>query len=95
MTLSRLDGARGAVRELGSFDGDAHLADRAYDRSSSRSATPSNPMRSTGGPRITGFRDLASSSAGPSIPSSGDDDDDDDDDEGRDPTHFFAGGAKR
>ncbi|BGP11426.1 protein phosphatase regulator [Rhodotorula toruloides] len=65
--------------------------------SSSRSATPSNPMRSTGGPRITGFRDLASSSAGPSFSPSGDDDDDEHDDEGRegrDPTHFFAGGAK-
>ncbi|BGP27681.1 protein phosphatase regulator [Rhodotorula toruloides] len=63
--------------------------------SSSRSATPSNPTRSTGGPRITGFRDLASSSAGPPFPpSGGDDDDEDEESEGRDPQHFFAGGAK-
>ncbi|GEM11011.1 mannose-1-phosphate guanylyltransferase [Rhodotorula toruloides] len=65
-------------------------------RSSARSATPSNPTRSTGGPRITGFRDLASSSAGPPFPpSGGDDDDEDEESEGRDPQHFFAGGAKR
>ncbi|GAA5939865.1 protein phosphatase regulator SHP1 [Sporobolomyces koalae] len=48
-----------------------------------------NPMRSNAGPRITGFRDLASSSAGPT-PSGGDSDDD----ESRDPTNFYTGGAK-
>lgn len=72
-------------------------------RSSGRS-TPSNPLRSNTGPRVTGFRDLASSgpSAGPSSSRFGgfgagrnDDDDDDDDDEGRDPATFFTGGAKR
>ncbi|GJN94362.1 hypothetical protein Rhopal_007436-T1 [Rhodotorula paludigena] len=71
--------------------------------SSSGRSTPSNPLRSNTGPRVTGFRDLASSgpSAGPSSSRFGgvgagrnDDDDDDDDDEGRDPATFFTGGAK-
>ncbi|GAA5830047.1 hypothetical protein JCM11251_006856 [Rhodosporidiobolus azoricus] len=60
-------------------------------------STPRNPLRSNTGPRITGFRDLASASGpsgGPSFGGRGGGGDDSDDDEGRDPQHFFAGGAK-
>ncbi|GAA6037532.1 hypothetical protein JCM8097_008241 [Rhodosporidiobolus ruineniae] len=70
--------------------------------SSTRSSTPSNPLRSNTGPRVTGFRDLASSSATPSSGRGGfggfgggrGGGGDSDDDEGRDPAQFFAGGAK-
>ncbi|GAA5824062.1 hypothetical protein JCM3770_004946 [Rhodotorula araucariae] len=76
---------------------------RTSSTSTSRSGTPSNPMRSNAAPRVTGLRDLASSSAsaGPTPGGfggfggrGGDDDDDDDDDEGKDPATFFTGGAK-
>ncbi|GAA5908306.1 hypothetical protein JCM5296_000512 [Sporobolomyces johnsonii] len=70
-------------------------------RSSSRSSSR-NPLRSNAGPRVTGFRDLASaSSSGPSAGGFGGfggggagAGDDSDEDEGRDPAHFFTGGAK-
>ncbi|GAA5971694.1 hypothetical protein JCM21900_003426 [Sporobolomyces salmonicolor] len=69
--------------------------------SSSRSSS-GNPFRSNAGPRVTGFRDLASaSSSGPSAGGFGGfggggagAGDDSDEDEGRDPAHFFTGGAK-
>ncbi|BGP51758.1 protein phosphatase regulator [Rhodotorula kratochvilovae] len=76
---------------------------RTSSTSTSRSGTPSNPMRSNAAPRVTGFRDLASSSAsaGPTPGGfggfggrAGDDDDDDEEDEGKDPATFFTGGAK-
>ncbi|GAA5833643.1 hypothetical protein JCM3766R1_002598 [Sporobolomyces carnicolor] len=51
-----------------------------------------NPLRSNTGPRVTGFRDLASSSA-PSFGGPGDDSDDDDDGS-KDPANFYTGGAK-
>ncbi|TKA54501.1 hypothetical protein B0A53_03194 [Rhodotorula sp. CCFEE 5036] len=76
----------------------------------SGTSTPKNPLRSTGGPRVTGFRDLAaaSSSSGSGGPSGsggggfggfgrlggGGDDSDDDGDEGKDPSSFYTGGAK-
>ncbi|GAA5871624.1 hypothetical protein JCM3774_006314 [Rhodotorula dairenensis] len=67
----------------------------------SGTSTPKNPLRSTGGPRVTGFRDLAaaSSASGPGGgfggfgPSAGGGDDSDDD-EGKDPSSFYTGGAK-
>ncbi|GAA5850402.1 hypothetical protein JCM9279_001403 [Rhodotorula babjevae] len=81
---------------------------RTSSASTSRSATPSNPMRSNQAPRVTGFRDLNSAAAGPSAGGSGGgggfgglggraaggDDDSDDEDESRDPATFFTGGAK-
>lgn len=73
----------------------------------SGTSTPKNPLRSTGGPRVTGFRDLAaaSSTSGSGGPSGGGfggfgrlggggDDSDDDGDEGKDPSSFYTGGAK-
>ncbi|GAA5985491.1 hypothetical protein JCM10908_006996 [Rhodotorula pacifica] len=72
----------------------------------SGTSTPKNPLRSAGGPRVTGFRDLAaasSSSSGPSGSSGGfggfgrlggGGGDDSDDDEGKDPSSFYTGGAK-
>ncbi|GAA6017789.1 hypothetical protein JCM10207_000502 [Rhodosporidiobolus poonsookiae] len=67
---------------------------RGGSSSSSRSATPSNPLRSNTGPRVTGFRDLAAaSSSGPSFGGRGRDDSDDEDDS-KDPTNFYTGGAK-
>lgn len=62
-----------------------------------------NPLRSNNGPRVTGFRDLASSSGGgggqaggsrfggfgTGGPGSGSDDD-----ESKDPANFYTGGAK-
>ncbi|SCZ89856.1 BZ3500_MvSof-1268-A1-R1_Chr1-3g01620 [Microbotryum saponariae] len=78
--------------------------------SSTRSSTPSNPIRSSGGPRVAGFRDLASagrpsnsiSSHGGSGPRIGrigrigqtNDDDDHGRSGGNDPQEFFAGGGK-
>ncbi|GAA5821420.1 hypothetical protein JCM10212_002338 [Sporobolomyces blumeae] len=69
--------------------------------SSSRAAsTNRNPLRSNTGPRVTGFRDLAASSGGPSVGGfggfggAGGGDDSDDDDEGKDPSNFYTGGAK-
>ncbi|GAA5908499.1 hypothetical protein JCM8208_002647 [Rhodotorula glutinis] len=81
---------------------------RSSSASTSRSATPSNPMRSNQAPRVTGFRDLNPAAQGPSAGGSGagggfggfggraagGDDDSDDDDESRDPATFFTGGAK-
>ncbi|GAA5947761.1 hypothetical protein JCM3775_002947 [Rhodotorula graminis] len=81
---------------------------RSSSASTSRSATPSNPMRSNQAPRVTGLRDLnsAAAGAGPSAGGSGGgfggfggramggDDDSDDEDESRDPATFFTGGAK-
>ncbi|GAA5859729.1 hypothetical protein JCM8547_007002 [Rhodosporidiobolus lusitaniae] len=71
-------------------------ANRGGSSSSSRFATPSNPLRSNTGPRVTGFRDLAAASSGPSFGGGGrgGGDDDSDDDDSRDPTNFFTGGAK-
>ncbi|GAA5906370.1 hypothetical protein JCM6882_002711 [Rhodosporidiobolus microsporus] len=64
--------------------------------SGSGRSTPRNPLRSNAGPRITGFRDLASAapSGGPSFGGRGGDDDSDEEGEGRDPAHFFTGGAR-
>ncbi|KDE08574.1 hypothetical protein MVLG_01347 [Microbotryum lychnidis-dioicae p1A1 Lamole] len=74
---------------------------------STRSSTPSNPIRSSGGPRVTGFRDLASAGRpsnsisshggnGPRIGRIGQTNDDDDHGRsgGNDPQEFFAGGGK-
>ena len=78
----------------------ASQADPSYSiSSSSRSATPSNPMRSNQPPRVTGFRDLASSSSAPApsrggigrVPHNDDDSDGEDDKEGQE---FFTGGEK-
>lgn len=89
-----------------------HPRSRTHHKSrNSGTSTPKNPLRSTGGPRVTGFRDLAaaSSSSGSGGPSGsggggfggfgrlggGGDDSDDDGDEGKDPSSFYTGGAKR
>ncbi|TNY20371.1 hypothetical protein DMC30DRAFT_254229, partial [Rhodotorula diobovata] len=88
----------------------AWAATRSSSASTSRSTTPSsNPLRSNQGPRVTGFRDLASSSASgpPAAPGgsrggfgtlgglgSGGGEDDSEEDEARDPATFFTGGAK-
>ncbi|GAA6009592.1 hypothetical protein JCM11491_001027 [Sporobolomyces phaffii] len=60
-----------------------------------------NPLRSNAGPRITGFRDLASSSAaGPSSGGGriggfgGGGSGSDDEDDSKDPANFYTGGAK-
>ncbi|ORY88474.1 hypothetical protein BCR35DRAFT_301621 [Leucosporidium creatinivorum] len=75
--------------------------------SSSRSATPSNPMRSNQAPRVTGFRDLNAAAAptqasgsrggggaGPRVGRINHGDDSEDDEQGKDPQEFFTGGEK-
>ena len=59
--------------------------------SSSRSATPSNPMRSNEAPRVSTLRDLNSSAPAQQRPDS----DDDDDDDNKEQLEFFTGGEKR
>ncbi|POY75431.1 hypothetical protein BMF94_1501 [Rhodotorula taiwanensis] len=69
-------------------------------RNSGASTPNRNPIRSSGGPRVTGFRDLAAASAGPSSGGGGfggfggGGDDSDDEDGRKDPQNFYTGGAK-
>lgn len=97
----------GSVPTLWTGSSSWALTPDASSRNSGTS-TPKNPLRSTGGPRVTGFRDLAaaSSTSGSGGPSGGGfggfgrlggggDDSDDDGDEGKDPSSFYTGGAKR
>ncbi|GAA5886460.1 hypothetical protein JCM16303_001417 [Sporobolomyces ruberrimus] len=70
----------------------------ASGSSSANSSRPAsanrNPLRSNTGPRVTGFRDLASSSSGPSGGFGGGGGDSDDEDDSKDPANFYTGGAK-